>query len=571
MAVDADQFKIVFIQGNPVVGDLDGNCARLIAAWREAADRGADLVITSELYISGYPPEDLVLDGMFRACLAAVPDKLLRAAPASAPALAFGYPAEGPDADRGRLYNSLMILDGGVICDVIYKVHLPNYGVFDEKRLFTAGPPPRAVTIRGLRCGFMICEDMWEADIAAALARDGAEVLIVVNGSPFERGKTAQRYDHAQQRIDETGLPLAYVNQIGGQDELVFDGGSFVVNADGDVAARAPTFVEHALTTNWCRGERGCFCIPQGHSARHENVAEIYHALILGFGDYVRKNGFEKIIIGLSGGIDSAFVATLAVDALGSESVIAVMLPSRYTSAASRRDATACARMLGLRLEEVSIAAAARCVEGALGLLFADCARDITEENIQSRLRGVMIMALANKFGGMAVTTGNKSELAVGYATLYGDMNGGFNPIKDIYKSEIYALARWRNAHSPDGIMGPRGMVIPEAILSKPPSAELRPDQKDSDSLPDYELLDGVLEGLIERRDNLDDLVAAGFDRGLVLRIADLLHRSEHKRRQAPLGIKIGTSSFGRDWRYPVTNRFIAETSTREGEDTDEQ
>lgn len=543
--------KIALAQLNPVVGDLSVNAALLQEARAEAARAGADIVVAGELFVTGYPPEDLVLKRSFVARTRVVIDDLVALTADGGPALIFG----APFVEGGQLYNSVIAADGGQMA-VRHKHHLPNYAVFDEKRLFSAGPMPEPVDLRGVLVGLPVCEDIWFPDVSAHLHAAGAELLISPNGSPFERGKHTKRLDHARARARETGLPLIYVNQFGGQDELVFDGGSFIIGSDGEVVVQAPVWTSHIATTDWQNNDAGWTCMSQSLVPAPGDLAQIYQAAVLGLRDYVNKNRFPGVLLGLSGGIDSAICAAMAVDALGAEQVHAVMLPSRYTSQSSLDDAAACAMALGIRLDTVPITPPVDAVESVLSDMFVGTNSDITEENIQSRLRGTLLMAVSNKFGSMVVTTGNKSEVSVGYATLYGDMNGGYNPIKDIYKTEVFDLARWRNQNVPAGGLGPGGVVIPETIIDKPPSAELRPDQKDEDSLPPYEVLDDILFCLVEDELGVDEIIARGHESDIVRRIEHLLYISEYKRRQAAPGAKIGARNFGRDRRYPITNGF---------------
>ncbi|MCH1542121.1 MAG: NAD+ synthase [Alphaproteobacteria bacterium] len=536
-------------QLNPTVGAVAANAA-LLRSIRAAAGN-ADVVVAGELFLTGYPPEDLVLKRSFLAHVAAEADKLVADTADGGPALVFGLPV----VENGQLYNSVMVADGGQAA-VRHKVHLPNYAVFDEKRLFVAGAMPAPVEVRGVRVGVPVCEDIWFPDVCAHLKAQGAELLISPNGSPFERAKHAKRLHHATARAHETGLPLVYVNQFGGQDELVFDGASFAVNGDGKLAAQRSAWQAEVHMLSLSARDNGWQIDTDDATIAGDDLGDIYAAATLGLRDYVEKNRFPGVLLGLSGGIDSAICAAMAVDALGAERVHCIMLPSRYTSQESLDDAAACATALGIKLDEVSIAAPVDAVEGALGDLFKGTNVDLTEENIQSRLRGTLLMAVSNKFGNMVVTTGNKSEVSVGYATLYGDMNGGYNPIKDIYKTEVFALARWRNENLPTGGLGPAGDVIPSNIIDKPPSAELRPDQKDEDSLPPYEALDDILFALVEDELGVDEIVARGHDAETVKRIEHLLYVSEYKRRQAAPGAKIGNRNFGRDRRYPITNGF---------------
>ena len=543
--------KIALAQLNPIVGDLSGNAGLLKQARAEAAASGADIVVASELFLTGYPPEDLVLKRSFLTRARRMVDDLVALTADGGPALIFGAPM----IDGGQLHNSVVAADGGQMA-VRHKHHLPNYAVFDEKRLFHAGSLPAPVEMRGVRIGVPICEDIWFGDVCAHLKAEGAELLVSPNGSPFERGKHEKRCAHARTRVGETGLPLVYVNQFGGQDELVFDGGSFVMAGNGAIAVQGAVWSSDVIVTDWRVGEGDWVCTPQAAASAPDDLAQIYQAAMLGLRDYVNKNGFPGVLLGLSGGIDSAICAAMAVDALGADHVHAVMLPSRYTSQSSLDDAAACAGALGIRLDTVPIAPPVEAVETVLSDMFVGTNADITEENIQSRLRGTLLMAVSNKFGSMVVTTGNKSEVSVGYATLYGDMNGGYNPIKDIYKTEVFKLARWRNGHVPETGMGPARVVIPETIIEKPPSAELRPDQKDEDSLPPYDALDDILFCLVEDELGVDEIVARGHARDVVRRIEHLLYVSEYKRRQAAPGAKIGARNFGRDRRYPITNGF---------------
>ena len=537
-------------QLNPTVGALAAN-ADLLRACR-AAHTDADVIIAGELFLTGYPPEDLVLKRAFVAQIAEVAAALVEETKDGGPALIFGLPT----LENGQLYNSVMVADGGQ-ASVRHKHHLPNYAVFDEKRLFSSGPLPTPVELRGLRVGLPICEDIWFTDVVGHLASQGVDVLISPNGSPFERGKHEKRLHHARQRASQSGLPLVYVNQFGGQDELVFDGGSFAINGDGALAVQQPVWQSVSARITLQQQADESWQIAAETLAEHPPEDEqIYAAAVLGLRDYVEKNRFPGVLLGLSGGIDSAICAAMAVDALGASRVHCIMLPSQYTSQASLDDAAACAKALGVKLDTISIADPVQGVENALQALFAGTSPDLTEENIQSRLRGTLLMAVSNKFGSMVVTTGNKSEVSVGYATLYGDMNGGYNPIKDIYKTEVFALSRWRNEHQPINGMGPAGEVIPNAIIDKPPSAELRPDQKDEDSLPPYEVLDDILVALVEDELGVDEIIARGHDAEIVKRIEHLLYISEYKRRQAAPGAKIGHRNFGRDRRYPITNGF---------------
>jgi len=545
-----DRFHIALAQLNPVMGDIAGNLAKARAA-REAACQ-ADVILFSELFITGYPPEDLVLKPALQADARAAIEELA-ADTAQGPAILIGAPWR----EEANLYNAMALLDGGKIAAVTRKHDLPNYGVFDEKRVFAAGPLPGPFSVRGVRLGVPVCEDIWTADVCECLAETGAEILCVPNGSPFEAGKEDVRLALAVSRVVETGLPLVYLNQLGGQDELVFDGASFVLNADRSVPLALPPWRECVVTTQWTRGADGKWaCAPGERAGEESRASAVYHAMMLGLRDYVNKNRFPGVVLGLSGGIDSALSAAVAVDALGAARVRCVMLPSRYTSRDSLEDADACARLLGTPYETIEIERAVSAMGESLAPAFANTQAGTTEENIQSRLRGVILMALSNKFGPMVLTTGNKSEMSVGYATLYGDMCGGYNVLKDIYKTEVFELARWRNENSPAGALGPGGRVIPERIIDKPPTAELRANQTDQDSLPPYEVLDGILKCLVEEEMGFAEVVAKGYEPATVKRIEQLLYVSEYKRRQAPPGVKISSRNFGRDRRYPITNAF---------------
>ena len=468
------------------------------------------------------------------------------------PALLVGTPW----LDGGKLYNAVALLDGGTIAALRFKVDLPNYGVFDEKRVFAPGPMPGPVNFRGVRLGLPICEDIWGEEIVECLAETGAELLVVPNGSPYWRQKGDVRLNIAVARVTEQGLPTVYVNQVGAQDELVFDGVSFGLHADCSLAFQLAAFQETIVTTQWVRRGETWRCENGPMVAAVEAERADYAACVLGLRDYVNKNGFPGVVLGLSGGINSALCAAMAVDALGAERVRCIMLPYKFTAQESRDDAAACATALGLNYQVLPITPAIEGLEAALSPAFTGLKRDVTEENLQARARGTILMAISNKFNLMVVTTGNKSEMSVGYATLYGDMNGGFNPVKDLYKTEVFRLARLRNSWKPEGAMGPDGMVIPENIITRPPTAELRENQKDEDSLPPYSVLDAILERLVEREEPISAIVAAGFDRDTVVRVERMLNIAEYKRRQAAPGVKVTLKNFGRDRRYPITNRF---------------
>jgi NAD+ synthase len=534
------QLKIGLAQLNPTVGAIAANLAK--AKDAVAKLRAADLVLFPELYISGYPPEDLVLRGSFVLACKAACEELARDF-AKGPAILIGLPWR----DGAKLHNSVALLQGGRIETVRHKFDLPNYGVFDEKRVFDAGPAPGPLVVKGVRIGVPICEDIWTEETCETLAETGAEILLSPNGSPFERNKDDVRLNLSVARVTETGLPLVYLNQIGGQDELVFDGASFVLNADRSLALQMPMFEEALAMTTWHKDAKG-WRMDKGEIAKlPEREEETWKACVLGLRDYVLKNRFPGIVLGMSGGIDSAVVAAMAVDALGPDKVHCVMLPYAYTSTDSLTDAEDCAKRLGVRYDVVPIKEPVEGFVHALASLFAGRKEDITEENMQSRSRGVILMAISNKMGSMVLTTGNKSEMSVGYATLYGDMNGGFNPIKDVYKTEVYRLAAWRNT---------QGEVIPVRIITKAPTAELRENQKDQDSLPPYDVLDDVLDGLVEREQSVAEITARGHDIALVKKIQHMLYIAEYKRRQAAPGVKITRRSFGKDRRYPITNGF---------------
>ena len=543
---------IALAQLNASVGGLAANCDAILAARARVPE--ADLLVTPELSVVGYPPEDLVLKPALVTAAMARVEALAAVTADGGPALLVGAPL----AENGRLHNAMFLLDGGKIAGITRKHDLPNYGTFDEKRVFAAGPLPGPLAFRGARLGVPICEDMWAPDVIECLMETGADLLIVPNGSPFEVGKDDRRLSLAVARVTESGLPLVYVNRVGGQDELVFDGASFVLNADRSLAVQMPDWEEGVVTTQWTRSLlASSWTCEQGPRAQlDEDPADIYHAMLLALRDYVNRNGFSGVVLGLSGGIDSALSAAVAVDALGAERVWCVMMPSPYTSSDSLEDAAECARLLGCRLDTIGIAPAMAAMGAMLAPVFAGKAADTTEENIQSRLRGLTLMALSNKFGPMLLTTGNKSEMSVGYATIYGDMAGGYSVLKDVYKTTVFKLCEWRNYHHPRLSIGPKGPVMPQRVIDKPPSAELRDNQKDQDSLPPYDLLDRILLGLVENERSAADLVAQGIDAGVVARIERLLNIAEYKRRQAPPGVKIGARNFGRDRRYPITNTF---------------
>jgi NAD+ synthase len=543
---------IAIAQLNPTVGDVAGNADKARRARARAAADGADLVVFPELFIAGYPPEDLVLKPAFQAACRAAVEDLARESATGGPALLIGTPW----FEDGKLYNATALIDGGRIAALRFKVDLPNYGVFDEKRVFAPGPMPGPINFRGVRIGVPICEDIWGPEPVECIAETGGEMLLVPNGSPYRRGVVDMRLNVAVARVAEAGLPLLYVNQVGGQDELVFEGASFVLNGDRSLAIQLPAFREEVVTTRWERRGRGWHCNSGVLATPGDGDQVDYAACMLGLRDYVDKNGFPGVVLGLSGGVDSALCAALAVDALGPQRVRCIMLPYRFTSQESHNDAADVAKALGVQYDVVPIAPAIEGLEQALAPLLAGLPRDITEENLQARARGTLLMGVSNKFGLMVVTTGNKSEMSVGYATLYGDMNGGFNPIKDLYKTEVYRLSRLRNGWKPEGALGPSGRVIPENILIRPPTAELRDNQTDQDSLPPYDVLDAILERIVEREEPIASIVAAGFDRETVMKVERMLNIAEYKRRQAAPGVKVTLRNFGRDRRYPITNRF---------------
>ncbi|YBV98403.1 NAD+ synthase [Phyllobacteriaceae bacterium JZ32] len=545
--------RIAVAQLDPVLGDIEGNLTRAREARSDAARQGADLILFTELFISGYPPEDLVLKPAFTAACEKAVREFAADTADGGPGVVIGTPLK---RDTG-LHNSVMVLDGGKVIAERFKVDLPNYGEFDEKRVFVAGPMLGPVNFRGIRIGIPICEDIWgDLGVCETLSESGAELLLVPNGSPYYRGKVDVRHQVAIRQVIETGLPLIFANQLGGQDELVFDGASFGINADKSLAFQMSQFEEQLAVVTWKRDGDGWVCTEGPMSKIPEKEEADYRACMLGLRDYVNKNGFKNVVLGLSGGIDSALCAALAVDALGEERLHAVMMPYRYTSKDSLKDAEDCARALGCRYDIVPIFEPVEGFMKALAPVFDGTKEGITEENLQSRTRGTILMAISNKFGSMVVTTGNKSEMSVGYATLYGDMNGGFNPIKDLYKMQVYALAAWRNAHVPPTALGPSGVVIPQNIIDKAPSAELRENQTDQDSLPPYPVLDDILECLVENEMGVEEIVARGHDRDMVHRIEHLLYIAEYKRRQSAPGVKITRKNFGRDRRYPITNRF---------------
>ena len=546
-----DRFRLTLAQANPTVGDIIGNASLAREVWQQGRDAGADMVALPEMFITGYNPQDLVRKPAFhQAAIAGV--KQLAADCAEGPALGIG----GPWTQDGKLFNAYFILRDGKIASTVLKNHLPNDTVFDEVRIFEAGPLGGPYSVGDIRIGSPICEDAWYEDVAETLSETGAEFLLVPNGSPYDRDKMSVRQNIMVARVIETGLPLIYLNMVGGQDDQVFDGGSFVLNPGGALALQLPMFEQTVAHIDLVRGVDG-WRAEDGPKAKIPNMLEQdYHAVVLGLRDYLRKSGFGKVLLGLSGGIDSAIVAVIAADAIGAGNVRCVMLPSDYTSQASLEDAKAVAENLGCGYDFVPISDGQAAIAGTLAPLFAGTEPDLTEENIQSRLRGLLLMALSNKFGEMLLTTGNKSEVSVGYSTIYGDMAGGFNPIKDLYKTRVFEICRWRNSQHRDWMMAPAGQVIPERVITKPPSAELRPDQKDSDSLPDYPVLDAILELLVDRDASVADCLAAGFAEVDVKQIQHLLYISEYKRFQSAPGTRLSKKAFWLDRRYPIVNRW---------------
>ena len=553
MAADiTDTMRIALAQLNPLLGDLDGNIARALEARATAAREKADLLVLSELFITGYPPEDLIRKPAFLRAARTAVETLAAHTADGGPAILLGTPW----VDDGKVYNAAALLDGGRVEAIRYKVDLPNYGVFDEKRVFDVGPFPGPMRFRGVSVGVPICEDIWTDAVTECLAECGAELLIVINGSPWSVSKLEERMNRVVSRVTETALPMVYVNQVGGQDELVFDGASLVLNADASLAIQLPAWEDAVAVSEWRREGDRWRCLPGSRALVEEGDEAAYLACVTGLRDYVGKNGFPGVVLGLSGGIDSALCAALSADALGPEKVHCVMLPYKYTSNASLSDAAECAQRLGVRYDIVSIHAPVEGFAASLEKMFDALPPDTTEENIQSRTRGTVLMAISNKLGSMLVTTGNKSEVSVGYATLYGDMNGGFNPIKDVYKTEVFALSRFRNRRRPKGCLAPEGMVIPENIIIKPPTAELKENQTDQDSLPPYDVLDDILRCLVDEEMALADIVARGHAPDIVRRVERMLYLAEYKRRQSAPGIKVSDRHFGRDRRYPITNRF---------------
>lgn len=546
-----DRFRLTLAQLNPTVGAFAANADKAHEAWLAGRAAGADMVALPEMFLTGYQAQDLMLKPAFLADAMAHMEALA-ARVADGPALGIG----GPYVDETGSYNAWWVLQGGKVVARLLKHHLPHDDVFDEMRLFDAGPISGPYRIGPLRIGTPVCEDAWHPDVAETLEETGAEILLVPNGSPYRRDKLSLRMNITVARVVETGLPLVYLNAVGGQDDQLFDGASYVLNPHGELALQLPPFEEVIEHVDFVRGDNGWRAEPGRRDVQPDAWEQDYRAMVLGLGDYLSKSGFSKVLLGLSGGIDSALVAAIAADALGPANVRCVMLPSEYTSQTSLDDAVDVARRLGCRLDTVSIEGARDAVEAALSHLMEGTKPDVTEENIQSRLRGVMLMAISNKHGEMLLTTGNKSEVAVGYATIYGDMAGGYNPLKDLYKTRVFETCRWRNANHRAWMAAPAGEVIPPRVIDKPPSAELRDNQKDQDSLPPYEVLDAILERLIEGDQSVAEVVRAGFDRATVKRVEHLIYISEWKRFQSAPGPRLTTRAFWLDRRYPLVNRW---------------
>ncbi len=543
--------KLFLAQINNIVGDIDGNLKRAIDILDQAEELNSDLVVFSELFLSGYPPEDLVLKKSFvEECRNAL-DTLINYSKTKKVGLIVGLPIY----EKNNLFNAAAIVDEGKLIGFSKKINLPNYSVFDEKRVFHQNDIPKVFEFRGLKLGVPICEDIWQDNVCLELKNQGCELIVSPNGSPFDKYKINQRKTIIEDRVSEIGLPFVYINQVGGQDELVFDGSSLIMNGDKEIIYEAPPWQEHNAVIEFNEKEKK-FNNLSFNEFKFSDLENIYMATVIGLRDYVSKNNFPGVILGLSGGIDSAFCAAVAVDALGKDKVEAYMLPSNYTSENSTIDAEDCANRLEINLETIPISDTFLSLEESLKTSFKGLPNDITEENLQSRIRGTILMAISNKKGKMLITTGNKSEVSVGYSTLYGDMNGGFNPIKDIYKTELYALANWRNINLPNNILLDKKDVIPASIISKEPTAELRDNQKDSDSLPPYDELDQILEGLVEYELSTSELEKKGFSREEIKKVENLLYVSEYKRRQSAPGVKISLRNFGRDRRYPITNKF---------------
>ena len=545
------RFRLTLAQINPTVGALSANADLARTAWLQARAAGSDMLALTEMFITGYQTQDLVMKPAF-AIEAMATITALAAACADGPAIGIG----GPHLAGSQLHNAYYILQNGRVTATILKHHLPNDGVFDEKRLFTPAPVHGPYKVGPLRIGTPICEDAWHGDVTETLAETGAEILLVPNGSPYHRRKYDVRMNLMVARVIETGLPLVYLNMVGGQDDQVFDGASFVLNPGGALAVQCPPFEACVTQVDFVQTAHGWRAEPGLLAPLPDDLEQDFRAMVLGLRDYLGKSGFRKALLGLSGGIDSALVATIAADAIGPANVRCVMLPSQFTSASSLADAASVARALGCRLDTVPITGPQAAVAEALAPLMTGTGPDVTEENIQSRLRGLMLMALSNKHGEMLLTTGNKSEVAVGYCTIYGDMAGGYNPIKDMYKTRVFETCRWRNTHHRDWMAGPAGEVIAPRVIDKPPSAELRDNQRDDDSLPPYPVLDAILDGLVERDLSVAEVVAMGHDPATVQKVQHLIYTSEWKRHQSAPGTRLTRKAFWLDRRYPIVNRW---------------
>ena len=547
----AKKFQITLAQLNPTVGDLEGNYKVAIEAWEQAQKMGSDLIAFTELFITGYNTQDLIKKPSF---FKAAQDQILKLAKncKNGPAIAIG----GPAYLKGKLYNAYYILADGNVADVIMKHHLPNQNVFDEKRIFDEGEISGPYQIGPIRIGSPICEDAWHSDVSETLSETGAQLLLVPNGSPYYNGKNDVRLNKMVARVVETNLPLIYLNMVGAQDDQVFDGGTFALNRGGSLAIKLPLFeeaLEHIVLEETDIG----WNIIKGELAKVPCDKESdYHAMVMGLRDYCKKSGFEKVVLGLSGGIDSALVAVIASDAIGSANVRSIMLPSPYTSQTSLIDATDLVENLGCKSDTLPINDSLTAIDKTLSSTFEGRKTDLTEENIQSRLRGLLLMAVSNKFGEMLLTTGNKSEVSVGYSTIYGDMAGGFNPIKDLYKTKVFEISKWRNKNHRPWMKGPPGSIIPDSIITKAPTAELRPNQKDSDSLPDYPVLDAILTILVDEDGSTNDCLKAGYNKSDVSKVEKLLYESEYKRFQSAPGTRLSQRAFWLDRRYPIVNKW---------------
>ena len=547
----AKKFQITLAQLNPTVGDLEGNYKVAFEAWEQAQKMGSDLIAFTELFITGYNTQDLIKKPSF---FKAAQDQILQLAKAcrKGPAIAIGGPAYIED----KLYNAYYILVDGNIANVIMKHHLPNQNVFDEKRIFDEGEISGPYQIGPIRIGSPICEDAWHSEVSETLSETGAQLLLVPNGSPYYNGKNDVRLNKMVARVVETNLPLIYLNMVGAQDDQVFDGGTFALNRGGSLAIKLPLFeeaLEHIVLEETDIG----WNIIKGELAKVPCDKELdYHAMVMGLRDYCKKSGFEKVVLGLSGGIDSALVAVIASDAIGSANVRSIMLPSPYTSQTSLIDATDLVENLGCKSDTLPINDSLTAIDKTLSSTFEGRKIDLTEENIQSRLRGLLLMAVSNKFGEMLLTTGNKSEVSVGYSTIYGDMAGGFNPIKDLYKTKVFEISKWRNKNHRSWMKGPPGSIIPDNIITKAPTAELRPNQKDSDSLPDYPVLDAILTILVDEDGSTNDCLKAGYNKSDVSKVEKLLYGSEYKRFQSAPGTRLSQRAFWLDRRYPIVNKW---------------